>query len=248
MAAIVRAVIPASWPLAAKRARRAGNALSLRGAAAHDGDMKTRTSALLRIALALAACALATLPVVHAAPAAAARHEAVYIDGKLQLPADYREWIYVTTGLDMSYSPRGAPGHHMFDSVFVEPSAYRAFKETGTWPDKTMFVLETRGAQTKGSINQRGYFQDADVMGTEVHVKDSARFEGGWAFFAFDDDKPASEIRHSVECYACHRDHAAVDTTFVQFYPTLLQIAKAKNTLSPAYVAEQKKADQEPAR
>jgi hypothetical protein len=143
----------------------------------------------------------------------------------------------------MSYSPKGAPGHHMFDSVFVEPSAYRAFKDTGTWPDKTMFVLETRGAQTKGSINQRGFFQDGDVMGIEAHVKDNARFDGGWAFFAFDDAQPATEIRHSVECYACHRDHAAVDTTFVQFYPTLLQIAKAKNTLSPAYVAQQKKAE-----
>jgi hypothetical protein len=29
-----------------------------------------------------------------------------------------------------------------------------------------------------------------------------------------------------------------VDTTFVQFYPTLLPIAKAKATLSAAYVKE----------
>jgi hypothetical protein len=29
-----------------------------------------------------------------------------------------------------------------------------------------------------------------------------------------------------------------VDTTFVQFYPTLIGIAKAKGTLSPAYQSE----------
>jgi hypothetical protein len=34
-----------------------------------------------------------------------------------------------------------------------------------------------------------------------------------------------------------------VDTTFVQFYPTLLPIAQAKKTLSVGYIAEQKAAD-----
>ena len=199
--------------------------------------MTSRIAFLLRAALVLAGCAA----IAHAAPTtpAAAPHVPVYVDGKLQLPADYREWIYLSTGMDMSYSARGMPGHHMFDNVFVNPEAYRVFKETGTWPDKTMMVLEARGARDKGSINQRGLFQDTDLMGVEVHVKDSARFDGGWAFFTFDDDKPAREVDHSVDCYACHRAHAAVDTTFVQFYPTLLPIAKAAGTLSSAYLQEQ---------
>jgi len=41
------------------------------------------------------------------------------------------------------------------------------------------------------------------------------------------------------DCYSCHREHAAVDTTFVQFYPTLLPIAKHKGTLSAAYQKEE---------
>ena len=49
--------------------------------------------------------------------------------------------------------------HHMFDNVFVNPAAYQAFTKTGTWPDKTMLVLEGRGAQGKGSINQQGNYQ-----------------------------------------------------------------------------------------
>ena len=29
-------------------------------------------------------------------------------------------------------------------------------------------------------------------------------------------------------CYSCHEQHGAVDTTFVQFYPTLIDAAKQK--------------------
>jgi hypothetical protein len=41
----------------------------------------------------------------------------------------------------------------------------------------------------------------------------------------------------SATCYTCHPTKGAVDNTFVQFYPTLLPIAKQKGTLNPAYVA-----------
>ena len=128
--------------------------------------------------------------------------------------------------------------HHMFDNVFVNPESYAAFLETGTWPDKTMLVLEGRMAQGKGSINQKGNFQSTEVMGIEVHVKDEARFPGKWAFFIFGDAKTSKMVPTNMECYSCHSDHAAVDTTFVQFYPTLLPIARSKGTLSGAYQKE----------
>jgi hypothetical protein len=159
-------------------------------------------------------------------------------DAQLKRPEHYRDWIYLTSGFDMSYNPAmQMGGHHMFDNVFVNPEAYKAFVETGTWPDKTMLVLEVRGAEGKGSINQKGNFQGA-LMGLEVHVKDEARFSGKWAFFGFDDGKVSKMTPLSADCYSCHASHAAVDTTFVQFYPTLLPIAKSKNTLSPAYKLE----------
>jgi hypothetical protein len=159
-------------------------------------------------------------------------------DGRLTLPENYREWVYLSSGFDMSYGPMAAMGHHMFDNVFVEPGAYKAFLATGTWPDKTMLVLEGRRAQDKGSINKAGHYQSTDVMGREVHVKDTAHFPDGWAFFGFDGTKPATMTPRTAVCYSCHRDHAAVDNTFVQFYPTLLPIATAKDTLSAAYKAE----------
>src|SRR5438105_7553986 len=142
--------------------------------------------------------------------------------GQMKLPENYREWVYLSTGFDMSYSPSRSADHHMFDNVFVYPEAYRSFVQAGTWPDKTMLVLETRGAKGKGSINQGGNFQDTDVMGREVHVKDEARFPGRWAFFGFGDSSTGQLIPQSADCYSCHSAHGAVDTTFVQFYPTLL--------------------------
>ncbi len=44
----------------------------------------------------------------------------------------------------------------MFDNVFVNPSSYKAFLETGSWPDQTMLVLELRGAGSNASINKSG--------------------------------------------------------------------------------------------
>jgi hypothetical protein len=161
-------------------------------------------------------------------------------DGQLKFPGAYREWVYLTTGFDMSYNPGMNMDHHMFDNVFVNPEAYKAFVETGTWPDKTMLVLEGRPGEGKGSINQRGNYQGTEIMGVEVHVKDEAHFPGKWAFFGFDDNKTANAkmIPTSANCYSCHAEHAAVDTTFVQFYPTLLPIAKNKGTLAAAYQKE----------
>jgi cytochrome P460 len=160
-------------------------------------------------------------------------------DGQLKLPENYREWVYLTSGFDMSYNPALQMGdHHMFDNVFVSPEAYKSFIETGTWPDKTMLVLEARGAEGKGSINQKGNYQGTDVMGFEVHVKDETRFPGKWAFFGFGNGKTAKMVPLSADCYSCHAEHGAVDTTFVQFYPTLLPIAQKKGTLSAAYRKE----------
>lgn len=154
-------------------------------------------------------------------------------DGRLTLPEHYREWVYLSSGFDMSYEPGAASAgdHHVFDNVFVNPEAYRGFEKTGSWPDKTVLVLELRTAEGKGSINQKGNFQGSTAS-VEMHVKDEARFPGKWAFFGFGSGKSGKMIPTSADCYSCHAKHGAVDTTFVQFYPTLQPIAKSKGTLT----------------
>jgi hypothetical protein len=161
-------------------------------------------------------------------------------DGRLLFPANYREWVYLTSGIDMSYSPNAmGMDHSMFDNVFVNPEAYKAFLQTGTWPDKTMLVLEVRVAGSNASINKSGHYQTSDTMGREVHVKDASRIAGKWAFFGFETDSPSKQVPKEASCYSCHEQHAAVDTTFVQFYPTLIELAKKKGTLSPNYLKDE---------
>lgn len=168
-------------------------------------------------------------------------------DGKLMLPVNYREWIYLSSGMDMSYFNNGmAMDHSMFDNVFVNPDAYKAFLETGKWPDKTMLVLEVRAAGSNASINKKGHFQTGELMGREVHVRDDAKFDGRWAFFGFDDATTAKMVPKEAACYSCHQQHGAVDTTFVQFYPTLMEIAKSKGTLSQEYLKEEATTDKKP--
>lgn len=160
-------------------------------------------------------------------------------DGVLLMPANYREWVFLSSGVDMSYNPKAmASGQAVFDNVFVNPEAYASFIKTGTWPDKTVLVLESRPGMEKGSINRQGHFQGTQIFGIEVHVKDEARFPGKWAFFNFDNAASGSLFPKDASCYSCHADHAAVDTTFVQFYPTLLPIAKQKQTFSANYLNE----------
>jgi hypothetical protein len=152
-------------------------------------------------------------------------------DGRMEYPRDYREWVFLSSGLGMTYGPLASKGEPRFDNVFVNPSAYHRFMQTGTWPDGTVMVLEVRSSQSKGSINQGGHFQGGDVNGVEVHVKDSKRFERKWAFFGFQGEGPAKAVPNSASCFTCHEQHGAVDTTFVQFYPTLIPTAKARGTL-----------------
>ena len=160
-------------------------------------------------------------------------------DGKLEYPKDYRTWIYVSSGMDMAYVENdGMANMHMFDNTFVDRASYEGYLKTGHWPEGTVFMLEVRRGAGQGSINKKGQFQ-TDVLGREAHVKDK-RFKSGWAFFGFRGEGPGTEQPQTSECNQCHEKHGAVDTTFVQFYPTLLPVAKAKNTFSEAYLAEEK--------
>jgi hypothetical protein len=177
-------------------------------------------------------CALSLI-----APLAALAQDA----NKMAVPGDYRQWVFLTSSLDLNYSRAAESGPdqmHMLDNVFVNPVAYKVFLKTGTWPDKTVLVKENRMAESAGTLSKSGRFQTG-VMDLEIHVKDEAHFPGKWAFFVSPDGKaPGTLIPQSANCYSCHRDHAAVDTTFVQFYPILLGIAKDKGTLSAGYLKD----------
>lgn len=149
--------------------------------------------------------------------------------GQLVRPADYREWMFLSAGYGMNYSP--APGgHEMFTNVFVQRWAYDQFVNSGKWPEQSMFVIDERDAASRSSINQKGHYQ-TDLMGLAVEVKDSGRNPDKWAYYGFEaDGKTAGAMPHGNGCWSCHDAHAAVEHTFVQFYPTLKTVAKKFGT------------------
>ena len=116
------------------------------------------------------------------------------------------------------------------------PDAYRAFMKTGTWPNGTMFVLEVRQSKGNESINKAGRVQD-EVVGVEAEVKDETRFATKWGFYTFSNGSKTGKLLPTVttECFSCHSQHGAVDNTFVQFYPTLFEVAKKKGTVKSNY-------------
>jgi len=163
-------------------------------------------------------------------------------DGKLVRPEGYRRWVFVSSGLGMSYSQKASDDMQMFTNVFVNPGSYDYFLAHGTWPDKTIFVLELYGSTSQGSINKHGNYQTG-FMGLDVEVKDEKRFADKWAYYGFNSNEKAASPNTpgKNDCWQCHDQNAAVEHSFVQFYPELLKVAREKGTIKPTVHLEDKK-------
>lgn len=144
-------------------------------------------------------------------------------DGNILVPKDLDEWVFIGSSLGMGYSQQefdpDSPG--MFQIVRMEPQAFKAFKETGTFVDGTMFSLHFYGSQNEISINRAGYVMD-DLHFAEIHYKDSQQFPDGSNFYNLVNGEPiGTEIALPNDCVTCHERDGAYDGVFVQFYPTI---------------------------
>jgi len=200
--------------------------------------VKRRTrayEALFLIAVCVLAASLAHALSAQTAPADGPRYAAG--TNNLLRPDNYREWVFLGSSLGLNYpAPGAAPGPDQFNNVFVNPSSYREFMKTGKWPDKTIWVLEFRGVGRESVANREGKFQTG-IVGFEANVKDS-RFPDGWGYFGFrgGEGSAAPLSGDTVKrCIDCHSAHTAVERTFVQFYPELLQVAKKLGTVKKDY-------------
>jgi hypothetical protein len=182
----------------------------------------------MKLVLSFAASFSFCLVLLVAAPKGSSPKPQYDKKGNLLRPADYRDWEFLSAGYGMNYNP--APGsHELFTNVFVQRWAYEDFLKSGKWPEQSMFVIDERQAESKGSINKQGHFQ-ADLTGLVVEVKDTTRNPDKWAYYGFEPNAKTAEATPKDQCWACHDQHAAVEHTFVQFYPTLKPVAKRFRT------------------
>jgi Cytochrome P460 len=150
--------------------------------------------------------------------------------GALLRPEHFETWIFIGASTGLTYEPsmRG-PGSGEFHDVYIRPESYRDYARTGKFPEKTVLVLALYPPREKISPAKGGYFE-GDLDGMAAAVKDHRHFAEGWAYFNFGKAPnlaPKAKANPKQNCYACHRQHAADDNVFVQFYPILRPIMSA---------------------
>jgi hypothetical protein len=152
---------------------------------------------------------------------------AAVFEGKdtLLRPDGYREWVFVGSSLGLRYEDgKEQPGQREFKNVYIDRAAYRAYRQTGVFPQGTVLVLESAAAGEKKEPGLRGSFQK-EFTGLAAAVKDKDRFPNGWAYFSFSagagKTKDRAQPAKKAACYDCHRQKGAEDHVFTQFYPVL---------------------------
>jgi hypothetical protein len=168
---------------------------------------------------------------------------------QLLFPSDYRQWVYLSSGLDMKYKTEVLPCEPscppLFENVFVRPDAYSAFLKNRVWPTGTVMVLEKRCAAKNVSIDTNGSVQEKLYL---VAASQKAA-ENGWNYYIFGYDpksncagpdpdfsgqqqSPISNSDPAIagECWQCHHDNGKIDNTFTQFYPTLNRLTAQKKS------------------
>lgn len=84
----------------------------------------------------------------------------------LMFPVDYRQWVYLSSGLNMQYKGEPQPVCKegkcppLFENVFVPRDAYDEFVSKRVWPAGTVMVLERRCSAENVSIDTTGSTQE----------------------------------------------------------------------------------------
>lgn len=161
-----------------------------------------------------------------------------YVDGgAVNIPSDWRSWIFVGTPLTPNALNDGEAPFPEFHNVYIEPSAFEHFQTTGEFANGTQIAKELtlvrkgddcdEATGSCAEVSGQGYFQ-GEFAGLELTVKDTERFPdepGGWVYYSFGHQpepyEQTAEAFPTDSCNACHEASAATDFVFTQFYPVL---------------------------
>ena len=149
-------------------------------------------------------------------------------DGKLIAfgPEVYRQWIFVGTPLTPNELNDDDAPFPEFHNVYINPTAFREWQKSGTYPEGTVMVKELTSVGAKKATSGNGYFE-GEFSGLEMSVKDPKRFPAqakGWAYFSFGHKYPLKKETAAnafTSCAQCHVANAASDMVFTQYYPVL---------------------------
>lgn len=154
--------------------------------------------------------------------------------GELELPENFRVWVFLGAPLTPNALNDGQAGFPEYHNVYVQHEAYRAYRNTGQFPEGTILVKELQltlpGTSADGSrveASGRGYFPGTR-NGIDISVKDSKRFAdtNGWGFFNFGHHAPpyaqTAAAQPKDACAGCHMANAT-DMVFTKFYAPILE-------------------------
>ena len=147
-------------------------------------------------------------------------------------PEVFREWIWVGEPLTPNSLNPPEANFPEFHNVYINPTAWREWKKTGTFPDGTVMIKELTSVGSTSAASGNGFFQ-GEFTGLEHAVKDSTRFPKeakGWGYFTFGHKYPLKKQAVQQQfstCAQCHVGNAADDMVFTQYYP-VLRAAKGK--------------------
>lgn len=148
--------------------------------------------------------------------------------GELIKPDNLDTWIHLGSNLGQGYNEElfDANNAGTFQIVEMEPNAYQYFKETGHYADGTMIALSFYRPETKVSPQLNGFSQ-GKLVSFEIHLIDGQTLADRHGFYNFGLNENAKKIEDESLCMDCHREEAAFDGTFTQFYPKMQAILSA---------------------
>jgi hypothetical protein len=141
-------------------------------------------------------------------------------------PEVFREWIWVGEPLTPNDLNDGEANFPEFHDVYINPTAWREWKKSGTFPEGTVLIKELTSVGSKKAVSGNGYFQ-GEFTGLEHAIKDTKRFPAeakGWGYFSFGHKYPLKKqasLNPIASCAACHIANAQTDMVFTQYYPVL---------------------------
>ena len=142
-------------------------------------------------------------------------------------PDVYREWIWVGEPLTPNVLNPPEANFPEFHDVYINPTAWREWKKSGTFPDGTVMIKELTSVGYTNAPSGNGYFQ-GEFTGLEHAIKDSKRFPEeakGWGFFTFGHHYPLKKQAKEQPVSSCAQCHVANAKdglmVFTEYYPVL---------------------------